>query len=193
MPKRERNEFYKTKSIGYRGEALNSLCMSSRVVITTKHADEPTGLKVEYDHKGDIASLEPVDMASPGTLVEVRDCFKNNEAYARKYRQNIKTQFEHSMQILTSYSLILSNTVFHVTNGFSSGVDYCPSIGACGEVISSEDCFATEDLTTVFTTTAPGGWHRNVTAILSKCFKKAFPRMTEWLVEFSTEFCGGAI
>ena len=46
LPQRERNEIYKTKAIGIRGEALNSLCKSSRVTITTKHNDEPTGLKV---------------------------------------------------------------------------------------------------------------------------------------------------
>ena len=82
LPKRERNEIYKTKSIGYRGEALNSLCKSSKVVITTKHEDEPTGLRVIYSTSGDIQSLEPVDMASNGTLVEIREPFMNNESYA---------------------------------------------------------------------------------------------------------------
>ena len=91
MPKRERNELYKNKSIGYRGEALNSLCKSSRVVITTKHLDEPTGLRVVYSNSGEIKSLEPVEMASPGTLVEVRDIFNNNTAYGNKFRQNIRT------------------------------------------------------------------------------------------------------
>ena len=120
LPRRERNEIYKQKSLGYRGEALNSLCKSSKVVITTKHVDEPTGLRVVFSTTGEIQSLEPVDMASPGTLVEVRDCFMNNESYKRKFCQNIRTQFDHCMHILTSYSLILTNTVFHVTNGFST-------------------------------------------------------------------------
>ena len=115
----------------------------------------------------------------------------NNETYARKFRQNIRTQFEHCMHILTSYSLILSNTVLHVTNGYSSAVDYCRNGG--DPYVSSEDCFSTEDLTTIFTTTAPGIWYRNVTTILSRCFKRAFPRMTDWLIEFHTEFQGGKI
>lgn len=86
LPKRERNDIYKVRSIGFRGEALNSLCKSSKVVITTKHVDEPTGLRVVYSATGDIQALEPVEMASPGTLVEVREPFMNNEAYAKKYR-----------------------------------------------------------------------------------------------------------
>ena len=86
LSKRERNEIYKHRSLGYRGEALNSLCKSSRLVITTKHIDEPTGLRVTFTSTGDIKTLEPVDMASPGTLVEVRDIFLNKEAYAKKFR-----------------------------------------------------------------------------------------------------------
>lgn len=96
------------------------------------------------------------------------------------------------MHILTSYSLILTNTVFHVQNGFSSGVDLMSEsntdIGT-----NNEDCFATEDLATIFTTTAPGTWFKNVNIILSRCFKRAFPKMTDWLIEFNTEFNGGAI
>ena len=81
LPKRERNEIYKTKSLGYRGEALNSLCKSSRIVMTTRHLDEPTGLRVTFSATGEIKSLEPIEMASPGTLVEVREPFINNESY----------------------------------------------------------------------------------------------------------------
>ena len=73
------------------------------------------------------------------------------------------------MRIITSYSLIMINTVFHVTNGFSSFANN-------GELMNDEaledDSFATEDLTTVFTTAAPGIWFKNVKTILSKCFKK---------------------
>ena len=90
MPKRERNEIYKLKSLGYQGEALNSLCKSSNIVITTKHAEEPTGLRVTFTTTGDIKSLEPVEMPQPGTLIEVRECFINNENFSYKYRQNIR-------------------------------------------------------------------------------------------------------
>ena len=78
FPQRERNEIYKTKSIGHQGEALNSLCKSSRVQITTKHNDEKTGLKAQFGVRGEITALECVEMASTGTLVEIRDIFRNN-------------------------------------------------------------------------------------------------------------------
>ena len=152
LPQRERNEIYKKKSIGFQGEALNSLCKSSKVTITTKHNDEPTGLKVQFGGKGEIISLEPVEMATSGSLVEIREIFRNNFVYKNKFRKNIHCQFENAMRILTSYSLIMTNTVFHVTNGFSSFANN-------GELMNDDDndeCFATEDLTTIFTTSAPG-------------------------------------
>ena len=93
------------------------------------------------------------------------------------------------MRILTSYSLIMINTVFHVTNGFSSFANN-------GELMNDDDtdeCFATEDLTTLFTTSAPGMWFKNVKIILAKCFRKPFPKMAEHLVEFSIDLHGSLI
>ena len=81
LPRRERNEMYKKKSIGWRGEALSSLVKSCTVTLTTKHEDEPTGLRVTFSPSGDIKSLEPINLDSPGTLIEVRDIHKNNVRY----------------------------------------------------------------------------------------------------------------
>ena len=81
LPTRERNELYKTKSIGWRGEALSSLVKSSTVTLTTKHKDEPSGLRVTFSELGDIKSLEPVNLETCGTLIEVRDIHKNNFTY----------------------------------------------------------------------------------------------------------------
>ena len=57
LPERERNEIYKTKSIGYRGEALQSLCKAAKISITTKHEDEPNGIQVTFNQRGDIETL----------------------------------------------------------------------------------------------------------------------------------------
>jgi DNA mismatch repair ATPase MutL len=81
---------YKKRSIGWRGEALSSLVKSSTVTLTTKHEDEPTGLKVTFSSQGDIKSLEPIELDTPGTLIEVRDIHKNNIRYQQRYKQNIK-------------------------------------------------------------------------------------------------------
>jgi DNA mismatch repair ATPase MutL len=54
MEARERNEIYKTKSIGYRGEALNSISKSSSLTVITKHYTSEFAWRVEFNHKGDI-------------------------------------------------------------------------------------------------------------------------------------------
>ena len=46
MEFRERNEIYKSKSIGYRGEALNSLAKSSSLTVITKHFSSEFAWKV---------------------------------------------------------------------------------------------------------------------------------------------------
>jgi DNA mismatch repair protein PMS2 len=57
MELRERNEIYKTKSIGYRGEALNSLAKSSTLIVITKHAKSEFAWRVEYNAAGKIANI----------------------------------------------------------------------------------------------------------------------------------------
>ena len=71
LPARERNDLFKSKSIGWRGEAFSSLVKSSSVTLTTKHKDECSGLRVTFSNTGDIKSLEPVPLDTTGTLIEV--------------------------------------------------------------------------------------------------------------------------
>lgn len=122
LPERERNELYKKKSIGYRGEALSSLCKCATVSITTKHASEPSGLKVFFSESGDVKSLEPYELGSSatGTTIEVRDVFKNHAKYRYRYCKNIPVASSNALSMMTSFSLILYNTVLNVTNSKTS-------------------------------------------------------------------------
>jgi DNA mismatch repair ATPase MutL len=54
LPQRERNEMYKTRSIGFRGEALSSLCKCAKVSIITKHKEDGTPVKVTYTARGEV-------------------------------------------------------------------------------------------------------------------------------------------
>jgi DNA mismatch repair ATPase MutL len=49
MEMRERNEIYKSRSIGYRGEAFNSLAKSSSLTVITKHSTAEFAWKVVYN------------------------------------------------------------------------------------------------------------------------------------------------
>ena len=59
MELRSRNEFYKNRSIGYRGEAMNSMSKSSQLTLYTKeNLDSEFAWKVQYTGNGDISNIE---------------------------------------------------------------------------------------------------------------------------------------
>ena len=51
---REFDDIYAVKSLGFRGEALSSLCNIATVVIQTKKADWETGWQLKFDHLGSL-------------------------------------------------------------------------------------------------------------------------------------------
>ncbi len=71
-----------------------------------------------FTSQGEIATLEVLNELEheKGTVVSVRDIFFNNISYQKKYRSNICLQFENCINVLTSYSLIMSKVSLHVTN-----------------------------------------------------------------------------
>ena len=50
LPNRERNSLYKSRSIGFLGEALQSLVKSSKVTIYTRSKNMAYGNKLVYSH-----------------------------------------------------------------------------------------------------------------------------------------------
>ena len=86
---------------------MQSLCKATKISITSKHADEPEGLRVTFSAQGEIETIEPMPEFSVGTLVEVKDVFWNNIKYKQGYVKNSETQFQNCMTVLTSYSLIM--------------------------------------------------------------------------------------
>jgi len=57
MEFREKNELYKTKSMGYRGEAFNSISKSSNLTVITKHSESDVAWRVKYNRKGNIKDI----------------------------------------------------------------------------------------------------------------------------------------
>jgi len=51
MENRQRNEIYKTRSIGYKGEALDSLARATDLTIITKQVNQSRALAVKFDKK----------------------------------------------------------------------------------------------------------------------------------------------
>ncbi|CDW73097.1 dna mismatch repair protein [Stylonychia lemnae] len=102
MPKRERNEIYKTRSIGYRGEALDSLSRASD--FTSRQLESLTQLN----------SIQKI--SRQGTLVQVRNIHKQNQQYHQKFIKNNMQQYNQLESILKQYAMILYNKEFKLTN-----------------------------------------------------------------------------
>lgn len=72
LPHRERNEVYKTKSIGFKGEALSSIAKSSELTITS--SDECSGFEATYKENGDVKEMYQLqDVFEQVTKIKVRN------------------------------------------------------------------------------------------------------------------------
>jgi len=97
LPNREKNELYKTRSLGYMGEALHSLCRSSHLTIFTKHASCAHGYKLIFDSEAELHSKIKYHKLTPGTTVEVRKIHEISAKTQYAYKRNIKEHYEAAM------------------------------------------------------------------------------------------------
>ncbi|CDW77338.1 mismatch repair endonuclease pms2-like [Stylonychia lemnae] len=93
------NEFediYAVKSLGFRGEALSSLCNIANVTIQTKRPDQNTGWLLKFNHLGDVIQKEQV-AKQDGTSVIVKDLFKDLPVRMLEFKKNYKTQYAKTL------------------------------------------------------------------------------------------------
>jgi DNA mismatch repair protein MutL len=91
-------------TLGFRGEALSSVCAVSRTTIST--CDGKSGTVLEID--GGVLSSESTAGLAQGTSIEVRDLFYNTPA-RKNYLRSREVEQAHIADIVTRYSLSDSN------------------------------------------------------------------------------------
>ena len=112
-------DILKVQTLGFRGEALFSLCnVSNLTVIAT--IKPPVSRKVEYDHNGDIIS-NITTSRNRGTTVQINNMFENLPVRRRNYIKTIKTQFNKCVNLIQSYSIICEGIKFSVFNATAKG------------------------------------------------------------------------
>jgi len=89
-------------TLGFRGEALSSLCAVSAVTIKSRDTNSEYGTKVDI-REGTILSTSSVGM-NLGTIVEVVGLF-NNIPVRRKFLKNSNVEFEKILEIFFGYAL----------------------------------------------------------------------------------------
>ena len=72
---RDRDDLWKIKSLGFRGEALHSLAQLASLEICSRQASDGAGWRVVYDGDGTAQTPEAVAMA-PGTIVTIARLFE---------------------------------------------------------------------------------------------------------------------
>ena len=105
LPNREKNDMYKTRSLGYQGEALFSLCKSSEVTIYTRHRSSPHGFRLSFDRDAELTSKLKTEKPTCGTTIEVRKIHTINTRSAFTYKKYIKDHYENAARLMTEYSL----------------------------------------------------------------------------------------
>ena len=97
-------------SLGFRGEALASVCSVARVKLSSKTQQQTQGAFIEV-HGGEVIKQAPVAL-NQGTTVEVKDLFFNTPA-RRKFLKSHRTEIGQIDQVVRRLSLA------HMDVGFS--------------------------------------------------------------------------
>ncbi len=78
---REIEDLYSIGTMGFRGEALSSICAVANVRVITRHESEDEGTIMELSHG--IATPKETIACNKGTIMEVEDLFENIPARAK--------------------------------------------------------------------------------------------------------------
>ena len=109
------------KTLGFRGEALNSLCNISQVSILTAEANKaPKGSELTFDREGDLVEQKIINQ-SKGSTIRVNDIFRTLPVRRLHLEKNSRKEFQKCLQTLMSYLLILTNIRIIVYNIDGSG------------------------------------------------------------------------
>ena len=99
---RSASDLFALSTLGFRGEALASICSVSRFRLKTCANDQGLGQQI-YAEGGTIRSAEEVGLPR-GTVVEVRNLFFNLPARQKFLRQE-QTELSHAADVVTKLAL----------------------------------------------------------------------------------------
>lgn len=92
-------------TLGFRGEALSSLCALCDLTVSTKDSSAQFGTKLIYDHNGKI--VDKVTMArEQGTTVTIKNLFSTLPVRKKEFLKNLKREFGKMCQLLYAYCMV---------------------------------------------------------------------------------------
>ncbi|KAK6463534.1 hypothetical protein DFJ63DRAFT_312842 [Scheffersomyces coipomensis] len=118
----EFNDLHSLTSLGFRGEALNSICSicKSSLEINTKFKSSIYQFELEYNQLGELikSSKKPTSIKS-GTTIILHQLFQNLPVRFKNFEKNLKLEFNKCIKFLINYLLIYPHikfTIFNVVN-----------------------------------------------------------------------------
>lgn len=107
------DDLYDLYSLGFRGEALASICAVSKLEMITKTKDEPVGTKV-YVEGGKIIYKEPVG-ANNGTTITIKDIFYNTPV-RQKFLKSTHAETINISDLINKLAIGNPNVQFRYVN-----------------------------------------------------------------------------
>ena len=108
------NQIY---SLGFRGEALSSLCSIARVkIVTCTKNNYPKTKELSYDSMGNLVEQKQIIGGLQGTSIVVSDIFHNLPVRRKHLEKNIKKEYAKAVNGLLCYLLINPAIRFTIYN-----------------------------------------------------------------------------
>lgn len=135
------NDLFDIRSLGFRGEALYSICAVADITVKSKTADTDSGWEI-HRRGGEHLSLKPIPMTN-GTEIEVKELFFNTPA-RRKFLKSNASEMNQILNIVIPYTLLYPQCAFTVTHGNKTLLDIKKTeniIQRCADVLNLEKDF----------------------------------------------------
>jgi DNA mismatch repair protein MutL len=111
-------------TLGFRGEAMPTIAAVSQLLLETRDAVEPEGVRVQFA-AGKLVSVKSAGLP-PGTTVSVADLFYSVPA-RRKFLKSETTELGHIASLVTHYALANPGKQFVLTTPTQQIID-CPPV-----------------------------------------------------------------
>lgn len=127
------------ETFGFRGEALSSLCALSDVIVTTRHSSQECGIKLVFDHSGNIKLKVPI-AKQIGTTVTLSNLFSSLPVRHKEFHRNLKKEFGKMIQVVTGYCLVSTQVKLSCINQTKSSNNVLLSTHGSNTVLENISC-----------------------------------------------------
>ncbi|KAK9891926.1 hypothetical protein WA026_017410 [Henosepilachna vigintioctopunctata] len=106
------------ETLGFRGEALSSLCALAELSIITKHHSADEAKKIGYDKNGKIIVISSAARET-GTTVIMKNLFATLPVRRKEFIKHLKREFNKMLQLLYAYCIVskgIKFTCINITN-----------------------------------------------------------------------------